>query len=298
MTRAGTLQRRRPRGTTSRPYPSRASARRRAEARPCLAGAHINIHLARMKGRGPWGNHGFPHVKAAMRSCNVEFGTRIAAGTEFDCRGVPSASGDGEERFDARRIELPAGLGADLLEGSGPRPGLAVRPRLDHCLESICDCDDPRRQRDLLRPLSIRVAAPVPALMVRPHDAEDVRKVEYSGDETLPQGGVATQQRQFKLVQAPGLRENPIRNEHFADVMKKRPELNLATLVATEAQLGCDCERKPADSRGVLAGVAVLELQTIDELRQMPIDLVLLEDIDLAQLLDDGIHPSSPEFGG
>jgi len=134
--------------------------------------------------------------------------------------------------------------------------------------------------------------------MVRPHDAEDVRKVEYSGDETLPRGGVATQQRQFKLVQAPGLRENPIRNEHFADVMKKRPELNLATLVATEAQLGRDRERKPADRRGVLAGVAVLELQTIDELRQMPIDLVLLEDIDLAQLLDDGIHPSSPEFGG
>src|SRR6266508_1460412 len=34
LTRAGTRQRHRPRGTTSRPYPSRASAHRRAEARP------------------------------------------------------------------------------------------------------------------------------------------------------------------------------------------------------------------------------------------------------------------------
>ena len=211
---------------------------------------------------------------------------------------VSCASDDRQERVHASRVELLPGLRFQLSKRSVPRARLTVRPRLDHRLEGIRDGYDPRRDGDFLSVLTIRIAAAVPALVVRPHHRQHIRQIEYMSEETLARGGMPSHRRPLELVERTRLREDAIRNSQLANVMKERSKLELSTLLGAEAQLGRDRGGQPTDGRRVLAGVTVLELETLCELGQAQIDPILSGNIDLAELPDNGVHPSAPPFGG
>jgi hypothetical protein len=74
------------------------------------------------------------------------------------------------ERLDDGRVELRAGAVADLGDRVLDTPGVLVRALVDEHVEDVRDVGDPRHDRDVLARQAVRVALPVPALVVVAHD--------------------------------------------------------------------------------------------------------------------------------
>src|SRR3954454_6387111 len=75
-----------------------------------------------------------------------------------------------EERVDDLRVELAAALRGDLGERVGLRPRVLVRARGDERVVDVADRADAPGERDLLAAQAGRVAAAVPALVMRARD--------------------------------------------------------------------------------------------------------------------------------
>ena len=71
-----------------------------------------------------------------------------------------------EQRRDHLGIELAAGVGAQLGDRGGVPEGAAVGPVGDHRVVGVAGEHDPARERDPLAGQAVRVAAPVPALVL------------------------------------------------------------------------------------------------------------------------------------
>src|SRR2546428_13422329 len=101
----------------------------------------------------------------------------------------------------------------------------------------------------------------------------------------------------FELVESTRLRENPIGNRKLAYVMKESSQLDRAALGRRQFQLGGDRHGHTADRRRVLARVALLELEPVDEACQAQVGLAVAGTFELTQLGDDGIHRWTTPFG-
>src|SRR3954452_4546697 len=169
---------------------------------------------------------------------------------------------DREELLDERGIEVRAAAALDLGKRLGDRPRALVGALRDQRVEHVADGCDPPHQRDLLAGEPVRIAAPVPALVVgqrdrlrhldqrRPRPREYVRADRRVGLHLLPLAGVETA----------GLLEDAIRDPDLADVVhgaRVPKEVGLALVHAHR-------ERQPvtegAHPRDVLASLVVARL--------------------------------------
>src|SRR4051812_30698441 len=89
------------------------------------------------------------------------------------------------ECLDDLRIELLAGLREDLLLRGRPAERASVRTVARHRVECVGDGEDARGERNLLAREAIRVAAPVPTLVMRADDAQPFTTQDLDAREHL-----------------------------------------------------------------------------------------------------------------
>src|SRR6476660_9575221 len=80
--------------------------------------------------------------------------------------GTPQTLRSGGEGSDHVRVELPAALPQDLVDGLLPLAPFAVGTVGGHRVEGVGDREDARDGRDSLPAQAVRIALPVPTLVV------------------------------------------------------------------------------------------------------------------------------------
>ena len=95
------------------------------------------------------------------------------------------------EGLDDRRVELRAGVGAQLVERLGRAAAAAVGPVGDHRVERVADRDDAGAERDLLAREAVGVAAAVPALVREAHERRELAQALDGLEDPAPISGCA-----------------------------------------------------------------------------------------------------------
>ena len=111
-----------------------------------------------------------------------------------------------------------------------------VRTLRDHRDECAAGADDPRRERGLLAREPVRIAAPVPVLVARAHDAGDAAEGGRGAKDPLADDRVLADELPLALVERAGLVEDLVRDGELAEVVQLGRPLELLELVAAEPQ--------------------------------------------------------------
>ena len=199
------------------------------------------------------------------------------------------------ERSRARNASTTAGSNcrpdccSSSRPGGGPAHRAAVRPVAGHRVERVGDREDPRRGRDLAAAPPVRIAAAVPALVMRADDLEPRAAQERdAAQELLAEHGVRLHQPALGRGQRPGLLQDPVRDPDLADVVEHEAVGDAFVL----ADLGCgdlrELDRVAAHALRVLAGPVILRLERAGErghrlvvgvLEQPPVAALELEQV-------------------
>src|SRR5512136_986159 len=137
---------------------------------------------------------------------------------------------------DIRIIQLPFAV-LDLLQSRIQSRRRAVRPAGDHRLNHICHSDYLGLQVDSVAFQSGWVAGPVQPLMVLMNNvgngAGEIDGFEY----LVVRVGVSLHHRELHLAQLPWLGQNLRRNEHLAQIMEERSDVDHPYLFTAQAHL-------------------------------------------------------------
>src|SRR6266542_1527948 len=140
------------------------------------------------------------------------------------------------ERLHGLRVELAAPLGEDLVGRVLPGQRLSIRPVARHRVQRVGKREDARTQRDLLPRDTVRVAGPVPALVVETNDVQAFAlEQDDAGEDLGADRGVELDQTALVRVQRPRLVQDLIRDPDLADVVQQ--EAVLEALVVEQARV-------------------------------------------------------------
>ena len=167
----------------------------------------------------------------------------------------------GEQRVDHRRVELGAGVGAQLVARAVLAQRLAVRAVGDERVVGVAGQDDACRERDRLAGEAVGVAAAVPALVLVADGGRDVAEPRQRAQDALADDRVLAHELPLVVVELAGLVQHVVGDADLADVVQHRDGLDLGHRPRLEPEPVRDGDRQVADGVGVLAGVAVAGLE-------------------------------------
>ena len=174
---------------------------------------------------------------------------------------VVGALDAGDEGVDHVRVELGAGVAAQLGERLRVRQRAPVRAVGYERVPGVAGEHDARGERDLLAGDAVRVAAAVPALVLV---ADRVRHRGEAGQrpqDALADDGVLAHQLPLLGVEPAGLVEDLVGDPDLADVVEQRDRADLVGRAAVQAEAAGDRAGELVDLVGVAAGVAVARLE-------------------------------------
>src|SRR5437868_4788105 len=165
-----------------------------------------------------------------------------------------------QERLDDGRIERVSGLGLDARPRLARGYGDAVRPIVRQGVEHVRDGDDPPLERDRICHEAVRVAAAVPALVMRPRDGsrEVEQLVPRSGEQRVAGLGVLLDRSSLLRSERPRLRQEALRDRDLADVVQRAREAQQLRARVVQAELAGDRGRVRSDALDVRTGGAVV----------------------------------------
>ena len=139
---------------------------------------------------------------------------------------------DAREDLDDLRVELRAALAEQLGQRDLVRQRLAVGAVGTHRVPGVAAGDDPRLERDLLAGEAVRVAAAVPALVVRADDQTDVaHEAADAVEHLLALDRVGLDQLPLVRVELAGLVDDLLGDRDLAHVVQQGCELEVAALL-------------------------------------------------------------------
>ncbi len=174
---------------------------------------------------------------------------------------VPGAD-DLKERLDDARVELGARRGADHRDRLLDRPRLLVRPLVRERVEHVGDRHDPPDQRDVVADQALRIAAPVPPLVVGlgDHARELQRRRAASEQQPRAERRVGLHQLLLVTVEPTRLQQHAIGDRELADVVQRGGFAQQRDALGGDAEALADLGRHLADPFGVLVGLVVAVL--------------------------------------
>lgn len=168
----------------------------------------------------------------------------------------------GEKEVGERGVELRPVTLRDL----GPRrfecPFGAVLPTMRHDVEAVRDRDNPRGQRNVQTPKLVRIAAPVPSLVMREHAGRQLGVKRGKGRQHVGTARWMGRDRaSFLRRELPGIVQQIIeRPVNLADVVKECDSLHAQLLAIVESGgIGQD-ERVPGHAADMGAGFGVIHV--------------------------------------
>ncbi len=164
---------------------------------------------------------------------------------------------EGDQRIDHLGVELRPGVAVQLREGGLQVERRAVGAALRHRPVGVADGDDPCRQRDPVASEAVRVAQPIRALVVKPHDEGHGLQTGDARDHLSAPLRVHLDEPQLLHGEPARLRQQGGWKAQLADVVKQRAELDLDQLGAGEPKPPADGNRRGGDLERVVVGVAV-----------------------------------------
>ena len=168
------------------------------------------------------------------------------------------------QREDDVGVELRPGAALELLERLVRAQRAAIDAIRGHCVVGVDDEDDSRSQRDLRPRQAIRIAVPVPALVVVQDpvgDRLDAKAVEHAeADLRMP-----LQNEPLGVGERAGLPQDLLRNSELAQVVEAACQACELDQLLVEAEACCDFRGQFGYSRRMAARVRVAE---VDGLRQ------------------------------
>src|SRR5205814_2275383 len=84
---------------------------------------------------------------------------------------------------------------------------------------------------------SVRIAGPIPALVMRAQDGEDIRECENTNQQAFAEYRVATHLDPLELSELRRLLEDAIGNGKLADIVQQCAQLHVTDLLVAETQL-------------------------------------------------------------
>ena len=136
-----------------------------------------------------------------------------------------------------------------------------VRPRRRERVPDVDDRDDARAERDRLAGEALRVAGPVPALVVVAHAGERVgREAVDARDDAVADVGVALHLAPLVRREAAGLQQDLVADADLADVVEQRAEPDRLDLLAPRARGARPSASREREPPAVQLGVAVARL--------------------------------------
>ncbi len=168
---------------------------------------------------------------------------------------------DGAEDVDHLRIELGAGVVAQLMKGLGVGQCRAVGPVVDHGVVRIGDRDDARADRDLVALQAVRVAASVEALVVVEHHRDGLAQARRLLQDDLADAGMLADRLPLLVAERGGLVEDLVGDGDLAEIVEERRDADALDLLAGEAHLEGDACRQRRDHVGRAAAVVRLRRQ-------------------------------------
>ena len=93
-------------------------------------------------------------------------------------------------------------------------------------MEGVAGEDDPALDRDLLAAQAVRVAVPVPALVLRPHRRREMTETDDRRDHLRPDLRMAPHDRPLLDIQGTRLLEHSVGHSDLPDVVQKRDLAN------------------------------------------------------------------------
>src|SRR5437867_247924 len=170
-----------------------------------------------------------------------------------------------DERFDDDRVELSAGIRAELAERVLWSERDAIRSRARHRVVRVGDRDDLGSEGDLAALEPVRVARAVEVLVVRENEGPDPFEHRHVAEETRADRRVGAHLDPLFIGELGGLREKRLRNPDLAHVVEERAQLYRGDLLGAEAELAADLDRVVHGRRGVTGEVRLLCLERADE---------------------------------
>src|SRR6185437_13777571 len=159
--------------------------------------------------------------KSTLAKASAFAGTTSLSGCELSAN-LAEVGFDRDERVDHVRIELPLPLLQDLATCRAPAQRPPIRPMARHGIERIGDGEDPRTERNLFTHETVRVAASIPAFVVRPHDLEPFTLQEHNSREhRLSEHRVRLHPPALRWAQGAGLQQDAVRDSDLADIVEQ-----------------------------------------------------------------------------
>ena len=165
---------------------------------------------------------------------------------------------DLHERLHHHRVEVDPGLFLDQRQGALVGPGLAVGAVRGEGVVHVADGQDARGQRDVLARQSVRVAGPVPLLVVVLDDRQDGPGERDRVEDGRADLRVLLDLGELLLRQPPRLEQDVLRDAEFADVVQQRPGRQAVQVVPGQPHVPGGGDGVALDAQDVLVGVLVL----------------------------------------
>ena len=183
-----------------------------------------------------------------------------------------------------RASKLVFRFGLEVREGLLHRPGVAVDAGRHEGVVHVADCEDPRREVEVVGFQATGIAAAVEALVVVEHEARDAL-VEAA--ELLEQLAAALGMRlddgELVVVERPGLLQDRVGDGELADVVQKTADRHASEACAREAHLLADLDSEHGDAACVLLRGRVLRPERDHERPDARTEERLLRRDDLAR---------------
>ena len=132
-------------------------------------------------------------------------------------------------------------------------------------MEGVAGEDDPALDRDLLAAQAVRVAVPVPALVLRPHRRREMTETDDRRDHLRPDLRVAPHDLPLLVIQRTRLLEHGVGHSDLPDVVQKRDLADSPLPVELHVEDLRHVERELHHRVAVPARVAVADLEGGEE---------------------------------